>query len=82
MFDADQRLLVCNERYIEMYGLSHELAKPGTPFRTIVESRIANGLFAGDDPARYLEAGPYTHLRAHENGLELGCRLLLGKKKI
>jgi diguanylate cyclase (GGDEF)-like protein len=55
MFDADQRLLVCNERYIEMYGLSHELAKPGTPFRTIVESRIANGLFAGDDPARYLE---------------------------
>jgi diguanylate cyclase (GGDEF)-like protein len=55
MFDADQRLLVCNDRYIEMYGLSNELAKPGTSFRTIVESRIASGLYAGDDPARYLE---------------------------
>jgi diguanylate cyclase (GGDEF)-like protein len=72
MFDADQRLLVCNERYIEMYGLSHELAKPGTPFRTIVESRIANGLYAGDDPVRYLEerltasADPVPTTKVHE----------------
>jgi PAS domain-containing protein len=36
MFDHEQRLLVCNDRYIEMYGLSKDLAKPGTPFRTLV----------------------------------------------
>ena len=29
MFDADTRLIFCNQRYIEMYGLSPELAEPG-----------------------------------------------------
>ena len=29
MFDADQRLIVCNERYLEMYGFSPEVVKPG-----------------------------------------------------
>jgi diguanylate cyclase (GGDEF)-like protein len=55
MFDANQRLLVCNDRYIEMYGLSKDLAKPGTSFRTIIESRIAKGLYVGDEPELYLE---------------------------
>ncbi len=49
MFDQDQKLLVCNDRYIEMYGLSQDLSRPGTPFRKIVESRIANGLYFGDE---------------------------------
>jgi diguanylate cyclase (GGDEF)-like protein/PAS domain S-box-containing protein len=55
MFDEDQKLLVCNDRYIQIYGLSKELAKRGTPFRKIVESRIENGLYDGGDPAAYLE---------------------------
>ena len=54
MFDQDQRLLVCNDRYIDMYGLSHELAKPGTTFRQIIEARIANGLYSGR-PEQYLD---------------------------
>ncbi len=55
MFDEDQRLVVCNDRYIEMYGLSKDLAAPGTPFRKIIESRIANGLFVGGNSQEYLE---------------------------
>jgi diguanylate cyclase (GGDEF)-like protein/PAS domain S-box-containing protein len=55
MFDEDQKLLVCNDRYTKMYGLSKELAKRGTPFRKIVESRIEKGLYDGGDPAAYLE---------------------------
>ena len=55
MFDQDQRLLVCNHRYVEMYGLSGDLARRGTPFRKIVESRIANGLYNGRDGEAYLE---------------------------
>ena len=55
MFDQDQKLLVCNERYIEMYGLSQDLATPGTPFRKIVESRIANGLYFGENAEAYLD---------------------------
>ncbi len=55
MFDQDQKLLVCNDRYIEMYGLSKELAKRGTPFRKIVESRIDKGLYVGDNAEAYLD---------------------------
>ena len=29
LFDASQRLVICNQRYIEMYGLSADVVKPG-----------------------------------------------------
>ena len=29
MFDGDRRLVICNERYRRMYGLSREIVKPG-----------------------------------------------------
>ena len=54
MFDANQRLLVCNDRYLDLYGLPPELAKPGTPFRKIIELRIEHGLYVGD-PKTYLD---------------------------
>ena len=47
-------MLVCNDRYIEMYGLDKELATPGTPFRKIIEARIANGLWVGEKGEDYL----------------------------
>ena len=50
MFDAEQRLLVCNDRYLEMYGLPKDLATPGTPFRKIIEARIEKGLYVGEEP--------------------------------
>jgi diguanylate cyclase (GGDEF)-like protein len=43
MFDAQQHLIVCNRQYAELYGLTPEQTKPGTPFHTILEARIANG---------------------------------------
>ncbi|MEI9901719.1 MAG: diguanylate cyclase [Hyphomicrobium sp.] len=55
MFDQDQKLLVCNDRYVEMYGLSKDLARRGTPFNEIIESRINNGLYEGRDAEAYLE---------------------------
>jgi diguanylate cyclase (GGDEF)-like protein len=54
MYDATQRLLVCNEPYRKMYGLSPEQVKPGTTLRELVEWRIAKGLYAGTDPEAYL----------------------------
>jgi diguanylate cyclase (GGDEF)-like protein len=44
MFDADHKLIVCNRRYAEMYGLAPEQVKPGTSAREMLEYRIANGL--------------------------------------
>jgi len=55
MFDQEQRLLVCNDRYLDMYGLSKDLAAPGTPFRKIIEARIENDLYVGMKPEDYLQ---------------------------
>jgi diguanylate cyclase (GGDEF)-like protein len=54
MYDAAQRLVVCNEPYRKMYGLAPEQAQPGTTVRELVEWRIAKGLYAGPDPEAYL----------------------------
>jgi len=48
MFDAEQRLLVHNGRYVEMYGLPRELIVPGCSFRSILQYRKAVGYFPGD----------------------------------
>jgi len=53
MFDASTRLVLCNERYIEMYGLDPELAKPGTTLRELLEQRRRSGTFTGD-PDQYI----------------------------
>jgi diguanylate cyclase (GGDEF)-like protein len=48
LFDASERLVVCNDRYLEMYGLSPDVIKPGCSFRDVIAHRKATGSFAGD----------------------------------
>ena len=48
LFDASQQLVICNQRYIEMYGLSAEIVKPGCSFHDIIAHRKATGSFTGD----------------------------------
>ena len=43
MFDREQRLVVCNNRYGEMYGLPVELTRPGTTLRAILAWRVGVG---------------------------------------
>jgi diguanylate cyclase (GGDEF)-like protein/PAS domain S-box-containing protein len=52
MFDAQSRLILCNQRYIEMYNLSPDVVKPGCTLRELVEHRKDVGLFSGD-PEQY-----------------------------
>ena len=40
MFDAKQRLIVCNKRYREIFGLPESLTRPGTPFGDIVRFHV------------------------------------------
>jgi diguanylate cyclase (GGDEF)-like protein len=40
MFDADQRLIVCNNSYRQMYALPETLARPGTPLAEIVRYHV------------------------------------------
>jgi PAS domain S-box-containing protein len=53
MFDASQRLIVCNKQYADIYGLTDEQTKPGTSLREILEHRIAIGS-APEDHESYL----------------------------
>ncbi|MGY8711396.1 EAL domain-containing protein [Bradyrhizobium sp. 18BD] len=48
LFDAERRLVICNQRYIEMYGLSAEVVKPGASFHDIIAHRKTTGSFTGD----------------------------------
>jgi diguanylate cyclase (GGDEF)-like protein len=48
LFDSSQRLVVCNQRYLEMYRLSAEVIKPGCTFREVIAHRQSTGSFVGD----------------------------------
>ena len=54
MFDSSTRLIVCNQRYLEMYGLSPEVVRPGCPLIDILNYRVATGTFSTDDPQQYI----------------------------
>ena len=51
MFDASEQLVVCNQRYIDMYALSPDVVKPGAGFRDIIRHRKATGSLVGDEEA-------------------------------
>lgn len=48
MFDSKARMVVCNDRYIDMYGLSREIVKPGCTLKALIKHRKEIGFFAGD----------------------------------
>jgi diguanylate cyclase (GGDEF)-like protein len=54
MFDSTARLVISNHRYQEMYALSPESVKPGSPLRELLEHRRDAGTFS-DDPDSYIE---------------------------
>ncbi|HXF55355.1 MAG TPA: EAL domain-containing protein [Hyphomicrobiaceae bacterium] len=61
MFDGEERLILCNDRYAEMYRLPPEMRRPGTTRQQLAEYRMANGVYfvrqRSDDAAR---RGPRT----------------------
>jgi methyl-accepting chemotaxis protein len=48
MFGGDEKLIIFNQRYIEMYGLSADVVKAGSTFLDILNHRIALGNLAGE----------------------------------
>jgi diguanylate cyclase (GGDEF)-like protein len=48
LFDATEQIVVCNQRYIEMYGLSSNVVRPGCSFRDLLAHRKETGSFTGD----------------------------------
>jgi diguanylate cyclase (GGDEF)-like protein len=52
MFDASERLLICNPRYISMHGLSREIVKPGCTLIELLKHRAERDHLLGD-PHQY-----------------------------
>ena len=48
LFDGSARLVICNQRYIDMFGVSTDVVKPGCHLRDIMLHRQAIGSFVGD----------------------------------
>ena len=53
LFDSETRLIFCNKRYIEMYGLLPDVARPGRYLRDLLHHRIQTGTF-NEDPDDYI----------------------------
>jgi methyl-accepting chemotaxis protein len=53
MFDAAQRLVLCNQGYLRMYDLSPDVVKPGCTLRQLLNYRIKRGAFTSD-PEQYI----------------------------
>ncbi|MEP6872017.1 MAG: EAL domain-containing protein [Anaerolineaceae bacterium] len=53
-FDANRRLIVCNDRYADLYKLPRGMLKPGTTLEEIVDHRYAVGCFPKMGQAEYL----------------------------
>ena len=48
MFDKSARVVVCNQRYIEMYGLSPDVVKAGSTLTEVIRHGTERGSFSGD----------------------------------
>ncbi|OKO74077.1 PAS-domain containing protein [Bradyrhizobium sp. AS23.2] len=47
MYDADSRVVVCNERFLQFYDLDPEIVKPGVTHRDVVEHWASRGNLPG-----------------------------------
>jgi diguanylate cyclase (GGDEF)-like protein len=48
LFDAAHRLVICNQRYVDMFGVSPDVVKPGLSIQGLLRHRQETGTFTGD----------------------------------
>ena len=49
MFDGEQRIIVSNSQFSNLYGLTYDQVQPGTTFQDLIENQVARGLIEGDE---------------------------------
>ena len=54
MFDSSARIVICNQRFVQMYGLLPEVVKPGCTLQQLVDHRKAVGSFTSN-PREYVD---------------------------
>ena len=55
VFDANERMVSCNDRYLEMYGLTRDLVKPGCTLLSLLKQRKNAGYLTGGVKQYYQE---------------------------
>jgi diguanylate cyclase (GGDEF)-like protein len=55
MFDAEARMVICNQRYMDLYGLDSSAVKPGIALPDLLEARVRTGSYPGDPKAYVAE---------------------------
>ena len=48
LYDASARIIICNQPYLDMFGLSPDVAKPGCTMQRLIAHRKDTGSFDGD----------------------------------
>src|SRR5262245_35671490 len=48
VYDSAERLILCNKRYVEMYGFSSDVVHPGCTLLDVLEHRVALGTLSGN----------------------------------
>ena len=80
MFDANERLVVCNTQYYRMYELTPDDVKKGSTLSDVLKRRVAKGTF-NRDPAIYREefvaAIRQGRTTTHDVKLQTGRHLLV-----
>ena len=54
MFDKDQKLIVVNKRYLDIYGFSAEVVKPGITLRELMQYSVSLGNYTAEEAERAL----------------------------
>ena len=54
IFNDKREIVFCNHRYVEIYGLSPEQVKPGTPITEMIKHRLTMGLKVRQKPDEYI----------------------------
>ncbi|MCZ8313284.1 PAS-domain containing protein [Phreatobacter sp.] len=76
MFDADQRLIVCNENYVTLFGADPAVVKPGITLRDIFAHGVQLGSYPGMSAdelvARRLEAIARSDGRSYDQEMTDG----------
>ncbi len=55
MYDREYRLMLCNDRYRQIYNFPAAVARPGTPLQDLIEYRVREGLQSDRSAAEIID---------------------------
>jgi diguanylate cyclase (GGDEF)-like protein len=56
IYDANRRLIFCNDKFLDLYRLPRRYGRPGTSFEDVLRGRIAANSHIGEDIETYVGA--------------------------